>query len=117
MNNLRMYHPFSACILVIIALLVFDFRLPSRSGCNKELVTGINQRIEPTLLVCKALRDIVKPMEPSILAGDFNDDYHPLRILNEEMGLMDVFESLDISAPHTHPVRPSDFEEEMKPNR
>ena len=88
-----------------------------RGGCNKELTTGLNQRIPASLFVCKTLRDIVKQKEPVILGGDFNDDFHPLRILNEEMGFIDVFESLDLVAPHTHPVRPSDFEEEMKPNR
>jgi hypothetical protein len=34
--------------------------------------------------------------EISLFGGDFNEDFHPLRILNEEMGMMDVFESLGI---------------------
>ena len=84
------------------------------------MTTGINQRIPATLSVCKALKDSVltkSAKEAIILAGDFNDDYHPLRILNEEMGFIDVFESLDLVSPSTHPVRPSDFQEEMRPNR
>jgi hypothetical protein len=49
--------------------------------------------------------------------GDFNEDFHPTRIFNEELGFIDVFEALDISPPITHPVRPSDAREEQRPNR
>lgn len=31
--------------------------------------------------------------------------------------MIDVFESLDLVAPFTHPVRPSLPQEEMRPNR
>eukprot|EP01038_Epipyxis_sp_PR26KG_P009438 gene9438-12718_t len=86
-------------------------------GCPAEISTGINQRIPAATKVCEYFRRLVPPGEPAILGGDFNDDYHPLRVLNDEIGLMDVFESLDLPPPITHPVRPSDYEEEMRPNR
>lgn len=87
------------------------------SGCNEELSTGVNQRIIATSRVCETLRRLTTAGEPCILGGDFNDDFHPVRILNEELGYIDVFESLDLSPSWTHPVRPSDPEEETRPNR
>jgi hypothetical protein len=86
------------------------------TGCDTEINTGVNQRIASTYKVCESLRNLVRD-ECIILGGDFNDDYHPIRILNEEMGLVDVFESLDLPPPITHPVRPSDPREESRPNR
>lgn len=86
------------------------------TGCETEINTGINQRIASTYKVCESLRNLVRD-ECIILGGDFNDDFHPIRILNEEMGLVDVFESLDLPPPITHPVRPSDPTEECRPNR
>mmetsp|Transcript_23737 Transcript_23737/g.21602 ORF Transcript_23737/g.21602 Transcript_23737/m.21602 type:complete len:313 (-) Transcript_23737:85-1023(-) len=87
------------------------------SGCSTELSTGINQRIPACYRICELLRHLTRPNETTILGGDFNDDFHPIRILNEEMGLQDVFESLDLPPPITHPVRPSIPSEEMKPNK
>lgn len=86
-------------------------------GCELEIESGINQRIPAAARVCTHIRHIVPPTEPMIFGGDLNDDFHPLRILNEEMGLLEVFEALDLSPPITHPVRPSDPLEEMRPNR
>jgi endonuclease/exonuclease/phosphatase family metal-dependent hydrolase len=57
------------------------------------------------------------PQEPAVFGGDLNEDYHPVRILNEECAFVDVFETLDLVPPITHPVRPSDPREEMKPSR
>jgi endonuclease/exonuclease/phosphatase family metal-dependent hydrolase len=86
-------------------------------GAPTELSTGVNQRIPACAKLCSALRHISAPGEAVLLAGDFNDDFHPLRILSDEMGFQEVFESLDLPPPITHPVRPSDYEEEMRPNR
>lgn len=86
-------------------------------GCPKELETGMNQRIPAALRVCEHFRRIVSVNECAIFGGDLNDDFHPVRILSEEVGLMDVFESLDLPPPITHPVRPSSLQEEMRPNR
>lgn len=87
------------------------------AGCATEIETGMNQRIPVTHTVCENLRRLVPLNEPTIFGGDFNEDFHPLRILNEEYGMCDVFESLDLPPPITHPVRPSDPQEEMRPNR
>lgn len=87
------------------------------AGCETELRTGINQRIGCSYKVCEYLRQHVQADECIILGGDFNDDFHPIRILNDEMGLIDVFEALDLPPPITHPVRPSDAREEARPSR
>lgn len=86
-------------------------------GNDTEMRTGINQRIPAATNVCEQLRRLVPPHECSVFAGDLNDDFHPVRILGEEMGLMDVFECMDLPPPITHPVRPSCPREEMRPNR
>ena len=53
----------------------------------------------------------------SIFAGDFNEDFHPLRILAEELAFSNVFELTCVAAPITHPVRPSDDREDCRPSR
>ena len=87
------------------------------AGDDYEVETGMNQRIPAALKICEHFRRLVLPQECAIFGGDINDDFHPIRILSEEVGLMDVFESLDLPPPITHPVRPSDPREEMRPNR
>lgn len=87
------------------------------AGHDYEIETGVNQRIPAAMKVCEHFRRLVLPQECAIFGGDINDDFHPIRILGEEVGLMDVFESLDLPPPITHPVRPSDPQEEMRPNR
>lgn len=87
------------------------------SGCNEEIETGVNQRIRCCYKVIESLRRLTAVNEAIILGGDFNDDFHPLRILSEEFGLFDVFELLDLPPVITHPVRPSDPIEENRPNR
>jgi len=87
------------------------------AGSDIEVSTGVNQRIPAAMKVCEHFRRLVEPQEAAIFGGDINDDFHPIRILSEEVGLIDVFESLDLPPPITHPVRPSDPEEEMRPNR
>lgn len=87
------------------------------AGDSYEIETGINQRIPAAMKVCEQFRRLALPQECAIFGGDLNDDFHPIRILSEEVGLMDVFESLDLPPPITHPVRPSDPQEEMRPNR
>lgn len=99
-----------------ITFFVSTVSFPS-PDCPAELRTGINQRIPATINLCECLRKLLEPNEAVILAGDFNDDFHPIRILQEEMGMLEVFESLDLPAPSTYPVRPSYPMEEMHSNR
>ena len=70
------------------------------------------------------------PLEPVVFAGDFNEDFHPLRVLRlgnrsplmtgtathslPTLALHDVFESLHLMPPVTHPIRPSSIEEENR---
>lgn len=86
-------------------------------GCDKEVETGVNQRIIAAVNTCEHLRRLVAANEPAIFGADLNEDFHPVRILNEECAFIDVFECLDLPPPITHPVRPSDPLEEMRPNR
>eukprot|EP01039_Chlorochromonas_danica_P000446 gene446-480_t len=86
-------------------------------GCEAEIESGVNQRILAATKVCQHLRRLIPGNEFAVFGGDFNDDFHPVRILSEECALLDVFEALDLPPPITHPVRPSDVVEEMRPNR
>lgn len=87
------------------------------AGCATEIETGMNQRIPCTIKVIEQLRRVCPLGEPSIVAGDFNDDFHPVRILQEELGFTDVFELLDMVPPITHPVRSSSLREVLRPDR
>ena len=87
-------------------------------GNDVEIRTGLNQRIPAAANVAKHLSRLVHPNEPSIFGGDFNEDFHPLRILNEEAAMVDVFEALDLPPPITHPNRScGDLFETQRPNR
>tara|TARA_B110000090_G_C12943957_1_gene278440 strand:+ start:151 stop:420 length:270 start_codon:yes stop_codon:yes gene_type:complete len=46
-------------------------------GCDAEIESGCNQRIPCAIKVVESLRRVVPPGEPVIVAGDFNEDYHP----------------------------------------
>ncbi|KAG5182225.1 hypothetical protein JKP88DRAFT_348937 [Tribonema minus] len=53
---------------------------------------------------------------PVFLLGDFNEDFHPPRLLSQAM-YQDCFSALGVPAPHTHPARPSHPKEEERPDR
>jgi hypothetical protein len=53
---------------------------------------------------------------PIFLMGDLNEDFHPVRILNQA-GFTDCFTALGLPTPATHPARPSSPEEEAKSDR
>lgn len=86
-------------------------------GCQAEIETGVNQRILAASKVCQHLRRLVPLDEFAVFGGDLNDDFHPVRIISEECAFQDVFEALDLPPPITHPVRPCDHTENMRPNR
>jgi endonuclease/exonuclease/phosphatase family metal-dependent hydrolase len=88
-------------------------------GSAAELSSHVNQRIPVTLRACDHLKNLINgdPLSCLIFAGDFNEDFHPLRILKDELGFVDVFEALDMPPPVTHPLRPSEPREERRPNR
>jgi len=125
-----------------LSLFVSTVHLPW-VGCKSELRTGINQRIPATMNIVKHLRALCSiptppeasgssaadgggssatassspPEEVVILGGDFNEDFHPVRILNEQAEMIDVFTLSDTPPPITHPLRPSSAREETRPSR
>jgi hypothetical protein len=83
-------------------------------GSSIEINNRINLRIECSNVVAQFIQQRKQIYnEPIMVGGDFNEDFHPIRILRE-VGLIDIFESLDMPAPITHPVRPSDPTEEIR---
>lgn len=67
-------------------------------GSNKEIITGINQRIECSRLILQYLNIISNPNEPIIFGGDLNDDFHPLRILRGEEYILSSLSSTILSS-------------------
>lgn len=87
-------------------------------GCEEELRTGVNQRIACCHAIHSHLQRLISPSDiMAIFGGDLNDDYHPIRILCDESDFREVFQSMNLPAPITHPVRPSCSREERLPNR
>jgi len=90
-------------------------------GCEEEVESGLNVRIP---LLKELLRECEQIEDPLILTGDFNEDFHPLRILEqskdeEEDGdggscLVNCFAQLRVPPPITHPCRPSSQREEER---
>ena len=71
------------CRLTVIStsveFLVATCHLPW-AGSGLEIRTGVNQRIGSTHAVAAIVRRLkASPEEMVVLAGDFNDDFHPLR--------------------------------------
>ena len=86
-------------------------------GCKRELHTGVNMRVVALTPVVEALQALVQPTDVAcILGGDFNEAFHPIRVLNAA-GFYDVFQLCDVKASTTHPNRPSAPEEEKCPDR
>jgi endonuclease/exonuclease/phosphatase (EEP) superfamily protein YafD len=86
------------------------------SGCPSEVATGVCASLLAARQICQVLPRLIHGDEPLILGGDFNNDFHPVKCF-KEFGLTDIFSSLDLSPPITHPVRPSAALEEALPNR
>jgi endonuclease/exonuclease/phosphatase family metal-dependent hydrolase len=99
-----------------IVIFVSTTHLPW-TGCSAELSTGFNQRILALHHVIKHLEELVVSTDlASFIGGDFNEDFHPIRMLNN-INYFDVFQLFDVYAPITHPVRPSCPQEERRPQR
>ncbi|CAM9582997.1 unnamed protein product, partial [Ectocarpus fasciculatus] len=99
-----------------VVLFVCTAHLPW-CGTDSEIRTGINPRIAATQVITDSVEKLINTYDVFIFGGDLNEDFHPLRIFRSKLGAVDVFEQLDLSPPVTHPVRPSDADEEMRPNR
>lgn len=83
-------------------------------GSEIELSSGVNPRIIAAEKVSDIVGRLLRPDDVLIIGGDFNEDFHPLRIFKDRLHARDVFDQLDISPPVTHPNRPSDPREEMR---
>ena len=89
-------------------------------GCPTEISTGVNQRVVCAQRVSEALQTITchDRNEPLVLGGDFNEAFHPVRVLKESAAaLKDAFEILDMAPPITHPVRNTDEHEVHMPDQ
>lgn len=88
-------------------------------GCSEEEATGVNQRVLCAKRVAKKVIALTSgsPDEPFILGGDFNEGFHPQRILRESLQMRDCFEVLDMPPPITHPVRNTDTVEITLPDQ
>jgi endonuclease/exonuclease/phosphatase family metal-dependent hydrolase len=85
-------------------------------GAPEEIASGVNPRIAICLKINEHLTRLVSVDDALVvLGGDMNEDYHPVRILSAT--LKELFQSLDMAAPITHPIRPSHALEEARPNR
>jgi hypothetical protein len=96
-----------------ISVIVSTAHLPW-CGAETEVRTGVNGRIEPTRKIASFLQLLSEKYEYIIFGGDLNEDFHPVSILSKSAGLVDIFQQLDLPPPITHPVRPSEFREEMR---
>lgn len=91
-------------------------------GSEAECSSGVNQRIACCDAINVHLQRLVRPDDSFlIVGGDFNEDFHPVRVLSGSgtfsLGLRELFASLDMPPPITHPVRPSHRDEEERPDR
>lgn len=93
-------------------------------GGEEECATGLNPRVRCCQLIRHHLHNLVDPDDSlAIFGGDLNEDFHPPRILTATTPSLtsnpfgELFASLDMAPPCTHPVRPSDKSEQERPNR
>ena len=96
-------------------------------GGEEECATGLNPRVGCCHLIRRHLNRLINAADSlAVFGGDLNEDFHPPRILtaappDDDRGagtpFLELFASLDMAPPPTHPVRPSDPSEQERPNR
>ena len=96
---------------ITFAALTVHFPWP---GCPAELRTGMNQRALIADKIVDFTGDGSDQAMPFILAGDFNESFHPQRILRDA-GYEDVFSEVGVPPPVTHPVRSASQRESSMP--
>ncbi|MDD4012158.1 MAG: endonuclease/exonuclease/phosphatase family protein [Sphaerochaetaceae bacterium] len=72
-------------------------------GNADEIRTGMPYRNREAKTAADALVHLIRPNEPGILCGDFNDPYHPARIISEVTGMTEIFYALGLQGPLTFP--------------
>ena len=71
-----------------------------------EAQTGRSPRIDQTRSILATLEALVGDDEPAFVMGDFNDAYHPSRLLHEA-GYTSCFADLCLQPPATFPAIPT----------
>jgi endonuclease/exonuclease/phosphatase family metal-dependent hydrolase len=71
-----------------------------------EAATGRSPRIDQAHAIVAAMDSVVYDGEPAFVMGDFNDAYHPSRILHEA-GYISCFAALSLQPPATFPAVPT----------
>lgn len=75
----------------------------THQGNADELATGCSYRHNEAILLSNAINKLTKNDEGVIVCGDFNDPFHPMRIISEKTNLSEVFRTLHLEAPITFP--------------
>ena len=75
----------------------------THQGNADEINTSHSYRQDEAKIVASSLKELVSLKEPAIVCGDFNDPYHPSRIISSETNFVEVFKSLKLESPVTFP--------------
>lgn len=75
-------------------------------GNARESADGVNVRMEQARRAAAALAALAPDPEPALFLGDFNDHYHPIRIL-KAAGFQDCFTGLGRIPRATRPAAPT----------
>lgn len=78
----------------------------THQGNADEIATGRSYRHGEATIMARRLGDLVPENESALVCGDFNDPFHPARIL-AGAGFRDVFNALGLLPPPTFPSQPS----------
>jgi exonuclease III len=73
----------------------------THQGNADEINTSFSYRQKESLLIANNLIKLVNNGEGAIVCGDFNDPFHPVRIINEKTDFVEVFRTLHQEAPVT----------------
>lgn len=73
----------------------------THQGNADEINTSYSYRQNEANLIAQNLNKLVKNDEGAIVCGDFNDPFHPERIISEKTNFVEVFRTLHQEAPVT----------------
>ncbi len=75
----------------------------THQGNADEVATSRNYRQDEASMIGDNLLTLVKKGEGAIVCGDFNDPFHPTKIISEKTDFVEVFRTLHLEAPLTFP--------------
>ncbi len=75
----------------------------THQGNADEKNTSYSYRQDEARIVASSLNKLIENEEPAIVCGDFNDPYHPSRIISSSTDFTEVFKTLRLEAPVTFP--------------